>query len=87
MAEQTATSHTSPTEYRRHQKTYYGFLHMLRWFLVHAALILAGLFIGFGQGAVFAGWLFIGMGVAALLYGVATTSSAADRALRHHAGH
>lgn len=82
MAEQTTDRQARTTEYRRHEKTYYGFLHMAKWFLVHAALILIGLFVAFGQNATFAGWLFIGAGVAALFYGVATTAGAAERAVR-----
>ena len=84
---------TAEELYTSRQRTYRGFLHMTKWFVIHAALILFGLLLLRFQESASAGFIFIAAGVAALAYGMGTTaravakpmpkSDAADRPLAY----
>lgn len=69
-------------EFRAHARTYYGFLHLVRWFVVHIGLLLIAIY-GFmiGQGAV--ALVLVALAVAALTLGIMTTNSDAKRKVSH----
>jgi hypothetical protein len=64
-------------DYASHERTYRRFMHLLKWFVIHLALLLPALyfFIIAGQGVV--GTLFLGLALAALGYGVISVPEAA----------
>jgi len=62
--------------YASRWRTYRGFLHMARWFVIHSALILFGLLLFRFQEGASGGFIFIAAGVAALAYGMGTTARA-----------
>lgn len=84
-----APSHptVSRSEYLYHEKTFHGFLHVVRWFLMHIALLLSGLYFGVIQGAVAGAWFLIAVAIVALGMGLLTTPRASRResedAVRH----
>jgi len=68
--------------YASRRRTYRGFLHMTRWFVIHAALILFGLLLFRFQEGASGGFIFIAAGVAALAYGMGTTARAVAKPAR-----
>jgi hypothetical protein len=69
-------THMAEALYVSRSRTYRGFLHMTRWFVIHAALILFGLLLFSFQEGASGGFIFIAAGVAALAYGMGTTARA-----------
>lgn len=65
--------------YTARSRTYRGFVHMIKWFVIHSALILFGLLLFRYQEGASGGFTFIAAGVAALAYGIGTTSRAAAK--------
>jgi hypothetical protein len=63
---------------RAHIRTYAGFAHVLRWFVLHAMVDLVGI-AGFVTGHPGFGVTFIVLGTALLIWGVFTTRLAARR--------
>ncbi len=55
---------------------------MTKWFAIHTAVILFGLFLWGIQGAEFLGMALVFLGVATLVYGAATTPRAAEKAAK-----
>lgn len=64
-------------DYASHERTFRRFLHLLKWFVVHLALLIPALyfFIIAGQGVV--GTVFLILAVVALGYGVISVPEAA----------
>lgn len=67
-------------DYASHQRTFLRFLHLLKWFVVHMALLLAALYFFIVGGQAIAGSVFLILAVVALGYGI-TTLAAATRDL------
>lgn len=65
-----------------HEKTFHGFLHLLRWILLGLFLLLAGLYFGVMRGATAISWLLIAIAIAVLCFGILSTASASDRSIR-----
>jgi drug/metabolite transporter (DMT)-like permease len=70
-------------EYRVHQKTYFGFKHLLKWAIGHFAFLLLGLYAFVVQGNVQAGVLFLMASAVVLVYGIITTPKSAEEAVEH----
>ncbi|MDB5563351.1 MAG: hypothetical protein JWN11_2769 [Hyphomicrobiales bacterium] len=70
-------------EYRSHQKTYFGFKHLIRWAIAHFAFLLLSLYSFLIQGNVQAGVLFLMSAAVVLVYGIITTPKSAEEAVRH----
>jgi hypothetical protein len=68
--------------YGARARTFHGFIHLTKWFAIHAAVILIGLFFWGIQGAEYLGIALVVLGVATLIYGAATTRRAARKAAR-----
>lgn len=64
---------------RAHLRIYAGFIHILRWFALHAAVDLIGI-AGFVTGHPGVGATFIALGTALLVWGILTTRPALRRA-------
>ena len=79
MAELTGDSET-PNDYVEHEKTYASVLHMMRWFVLHTALMLIGLYFLLIPQNGWAGSFFVVVGVIVLGYGVVSMQRARDRA-------
>jgi hypothetical protein len=70
--------HPGP-DYAEHERTFHGFMHIGRWFIVHLALLIVGLYaMVFGGAAVFGAFL-IALAAIALGYGIISTPEAAER--------
>lgn len=82
-AESPVKSSESAIDYRAHEMTYAGFLHLLRWFVIHLGLLLVGLYFLMMQGNGLGGTLFIVLAVGAIGYGVVTIGRTADHAAEH----
>lgn len=69
-------------EFRAHARTYYGFLHLIRWFVAHIGLLLIAIY-GYmiGQGAI--ATFLVGLAIVALALGIATTNRDARRKADH----
>lgn len=68
--------------YAARARTFHGFVHMTKWFAIHTAVILIGLFLWGIQGAEFIGMGLVFLGIATLVYGAATTRRAAEQSAR-----
>lgn len=64
-------------EYTEHTKTYNGFLHLTKWFLIHVPLLLIGLYVMTLGGSMAGGTVLIVIAIAALVYGILTTPGSA----------
>lgn len=64
-------------EYREHTRTYNGFLHLTKWFLIHIPLLLLGIYAMTLGGSMAGGVVLIVVGIAALVYGILTTPRSA----------
>jgi hypothetical protein len=70
-------------EYRTHQKTYFGFKHLIRWAIAHFAFLLLSLYTFLVQGNVQGGVVFLMAAVVVLVYGIVTTPKSAEDAVEH----
>ena len=61
-------------DYASHERQYRRFLHLLKWFVVHVALLLGAVYSYLVASQPVAGTLFLVLGLAALGYGIVTTS-------------
>lgn len=57
-------------DFESHVRTYNGFLNLLKWFVIHIALLLVGLYFIVIADQPAAGWTFIVIAVAALVFGL-----------------
>jgi len=73
-----ATPETVERDYPIHVYTYNLFLNLLKWFIVHIALLLIGLYFLVMVGSPGVGALFIALAVAALIYGMARNPKVQD---------
>jgi hypothetical protein len=80
MAMPERSQRVDETLYASRTRTFHGFLHMSKWFTIHSALILVGLYLWGVQSAEAIGLSLVFLGVVTLVYGAGTTSSAAARA-------
>ncbi|HEY4201111.1 MAG TPA: aa3-type cytochrome c oxidase subunit IV [Devosiaceae bacterium] len=65
-------------DFAEHEKTYHGVLHLVKWVIVHLALLIVGLyFIIFGNAGPFGTFLIMASAVA-LAYGVISTPRVAE---------
>ncbi|WP_332715908.1 aa3-type cytochrome c oxidase subunit IV [Pelagibacterium mangrovi] len=62
-------------EYAEHTRTYNGFVHLAKWFLIHMALLLGGIYVATLGGSVVGGVAIIVIAFAALIYGIISTAS------------
>jgi hypothetical protein len=60
-------------DYRSHKRQFDRFLHLTKWFIIHAALLLPALYFYVVAGEGIAGTAFLLLGLIALAYGVLTT--------------
>jgi len=65
-------------DYASHVRQFNRFLHLLKWFVVHVALMLPALYFYIIGHQPVTGTIFLALGVAALGYGIISTS-----AIRH----
>lgn len=81
-----AIHHPGP-DFAEHERTFHGFMHLGRWFILHLALLLSGLYAMVYGGANTFGAFLIMLAVVAFGYGIVSTPEAAeklgDRALQH----
>lgn len=63
-------------DYASHQRTFRRFIHLLKWFVVHMALLLPALYFFIIGGQAIAGTVFLILAVAALGYGIVTLAEA-----------
>lgn len=71
-------AHPGP-DFAEHEKTFHGFMHLGRWFIVHLALLILGLYaMVFGGAGVFGGFLIL-LALIALGYGIISTPEAAEK--------
>lgn len=57
-------------DFEAHVRTYNGFLNLLKWFCIHMAILLVGLYFVIIAGDPFVGTFLILLAVAALVYGL-----------------
>lgn len=69
-------------DYASHKRQFDRFLHILKWFVIHALLMLAGLYYLVIEGEAVAGTLFVLLAVAVISYGIFTISSVARDVVR-----
>lgn len=60
-------------DYGSHRRQYERFLHLTKWFLIHAALLAPALYFYIIAGQGLAGTVFLVLGLAALAYGIIST--------------
>jgi hypothetical protein len=82
---QSGDAKTIPTveEYRTHQKTYFGFKHLIKWAIAHFAFLLLSLYTFLIQGNVQGGVVFLMAAAVVLIYGIITTPKSAEEAVEH----
>ena len=80
MAMSDSSRRVDETLYASRTRTFHGFLHMSKWFTIHSALILVGLYLWGVQAAEITGLSLVFLGVVTLVYGAGTTSRAAAKA-------
>jgi hypothetical protein len=64
-------------DYASHQRTFRRFIHLLKWFVVHLALLLPALYFLIVGGQPIIGTLFLILSAVALGYGIISTPEAA----------
>jgi len=74
-----AEADTVRNGYGTHQRTYHRFLHLLKWFTFHVAVIIAGLYFLIVDPAPVLGFALILVGVVVLGYGIARTDVVAQK--------
>ncbi|QYO76087.1 aa3-type cytochrome c oxidase subunit IV [Devosia salina] len=57
-------------DYPAHVRTYNGFMNLLKWFVIHIAILLAGLYFVVLAGDPYAGGVLILAAIGALVYGL-----------------
>lgn len=60
-------------DYRSHQRQYERFLHLTKWFIIHAVFLMPALYFYIIAGQGVAGTIFLLIGLGALAYGIVTT--------------
>lgn len=79
---------TPRRDFVSHVRQYNRFLHLLRWFIVHALLVLPALYFFLVGGNAIAGVIFLALAVGALGYGIISTPEVArdvGHAIEHKA--
>jgi hypothetical protein len=77
MSLQDTADDTPRMDYASHQRQFDRFIHVLKWFVIHALIMLPGLYFLIVGGQPVVGTLFVILAVAALGYGIFTTSTVA----------
>jgi len=67
---------SNPEEYQEHVNTWLGFTHLVKWFVLHALIDLAGIYFFIVHRNILAGFFLIGIGTATLIWGIATLPKA-----------
>ncbi len=67
------------SDYRDHARTYYSFVHLLRWIVAHFALVLVSLYFLAVANQPLLGSLLLGLAILVGGFGIVSTSSAAHR--------
>lgn len=67
----------SVTEYHHHEETYYGFLHLAKWFIGHVILLVLALYFVVMQHALAFGIFLVLIALVVLGVGIATAPRAA----------
>lgn len=57
-------------DFESHVRTYNGFLNLVKWFTIHMALLLVGLYFNIIANQPATGWTFLVIAVAALVFGL-----------------
>jgi hypothetical protein len=73
-------------DYSSHQRQFYRFVHLMKWFVIHMAFLLPALYFYLIGGEPVVGTVFLALAVGALGYGILSTPSIArdlGRALEH----
>lgn len=63
----------SAVDYRSHQRQYGRFLHLIKWFVIHMALLLPALYFFLIGGQAVTGTAFLVLALVALGYGIIST--------------
>lgn len=87
MAAASTEKTSSGMEFVEHEKTYAGFLHLLKWFIIHLALDVVALYFLVIQASAGVGAVLLLVAFVALGYGIARTPSARRHAESHAKGH
>lgn len=62
-------------DYAAHKRQYNRFVHLLKWFIIHMALLLTALYCFIIIGEAMTGAFFLVLALAAFVYGILTVSS------------
>ena len=77
-----AAAETPPAmDYRMHRGTYERFLHLVKWFVIHMAVLLPALYFFIVAGQPLVGTALLTLAIALLIYGIVTI-----RAVAHDIG-
>jgi len=70
----------SAMDYRQHERTYTGFVHLIKWFVIHMTFDLVGLYFAIIEGNPLGALVFVALGTAIVVFGVLSTPKAAEEA-------